>query len=124
MYKLEIDKVKKAFIIIFEGNFESGDFNNFISEYNNCVCEINPEEFSLIIVGDYLLALKQEMLLKVHSMINMFKLTGYKYYFGTYPVNEAAKAQLRNLITKCNLRILIEPSFKDIYENLDIYNIL
>lgn len=124
MYKLKIDEIKKAFIIIFEGNFGAGDFNNFITEYNKCVCEINPGEYNLIIVGDYLLALRQEMLLKLQSMINMYKLTGFKNYFGTFPVNEAAKAQFQNIINKCNFRILIEPSFKDIYENLDVYNIL
>lgn len=116
MYKIEINEIKKVFIVTVDGFIQEDEGMQFLEDYKNNVSKINPKEYSMIIEGKYLVVSKQEMLPVLGQAISMYIDTGFKKYFGTYPKSAIAKVQLIKIIKDKNFDVIFEDSIEKIFE--------
>lgn len=118
MYEMEIDYDKKAFIIKISGFFKEDDVIQYIDEYYKKLKYIDPSKFSLVLIADDLAASSQYMLPKLESVVNIYKSTGFKNVFSTYPKSFLARIQIEKLSDLCGFNVSFKSSLEEIIKEL------
>lgn len=114
MFNIKIDGSKKIFIIKVGGYFKQDEVKAFIEDYKKNVKSINPEYYSIAIIGEELITTGPDLVSTLENIVNLYKETGFKKYYGSLPSSPLAAMQLKRIITKCGLDVTFADNIDDI----------
>lgn len=118
MYEINVDKVKKTFIIKVGGFFDEAEGKKFVDEYAKKTNQVNPSEYSLIIGGENLAVSKPEMLPVLKAVFEMYKGSNFNRCFGTLPGSTISAMQLQRVARETNFNITFVKTIEEALNKL------
>ncbi len=114
MFKMELNKEKKLFVITMGGFFREDEGKKFLDDYNTNVKSITPASYTLVLDGSGLLTSKQDMLPVLKNCVSLYKSSGFKSIVSLPPSSKTAEMQLLKAIEEVGTKI----KFVDTIDNL------
>jgi len=102
MYKFEVNKEKKEFIITVWGFYTEDVANEFVKVYNEEVKKVVPKDYILVVDPDKLSTSKPELLPILTGCFQFYMQGGFKKIYMITPTSTATAMQLKRIAKDTN----------------------
>lgn len=97
MYKIDVDNLKKRFIISVEGYMKEDEAKQFIDEYESKIKGITPSQYELVLDGKKLKVSQQDLLPILEGLLTSYVKSGFKKIYFITMESAVAMMQMKRV---------------------------